>query len=82
VADAPENRLGHNTPQAVVFILPSSVPLIARKRPQIQDELIAYTKAHPGKVNMASAGNGTSQHIAGELSYFRSWPVTSLAAMQ
>jgi tripartite-type tricarboxylate transporter receptor subunit TctC len=30
-------------------------------------ELIAYAKAHPGKINMASAGNGTSSHIAGEL---------------
>jgi tripartite-type tricarboxylate transporter receptor subunit TctC len=30
-------------------------------------ELIAYAKANPGKVSMASAGNGTSQHIAGEL---------------
>jgi tripartite-type tricarboxylate transporter receptor subunit TctC len=30
-------------------------------------ELVAYAKANPGKINMASAGNGTSQHIAGEL---------------
>ncbi len=28
---------------------------------------IAYAKANPGKLNMGSAGNGTSQHIAGEL---------------
>jgi tripartite-type tricarboxylate transporter receptor subunit TctC len=30
-------------------------------------ELIAYAKANPGKINMASAGNGTSGHVAGEL---------------
>ena len=27
----------------------------------------AYVKAHPGKLNMASSGNGTSIHLAGEL---------------
>jgi len=30
-------------------------------------EFIAYAKAHPGKVNMASSGNGTSVHLSGEL---------------
>lgn len=30
-------------------------------------DLIAYLKAHPGKVNMASSGNGTSTHLSGEL---------------
>jgi len=30
-------------------------------------EFIAYAKANPGKVAMASAGNGTSGHMAGEL---------------
>jgi tripartite-type tricarboxylate transporter receptor subunit TctC len=30
-------------------------------------EFIAYAKANPGKINMASAGIGTSSHVAGEL---------------
>jgi tripartite-type tricarboxylate transporter receptor subunit TctC len=29
--------------------------------------LIAYARANPGKLNMASSGNGTSIHLAGEL---------------
>ena len=30
-------------------------------------EFIAYAKANPSKINMASAGSGSSQHMAGEL---------------
>jgi tripartite-type tricarboxylate transporter receptor subunit TctC len=30
-------------------------------------EFIVYAKANPGKINMASSGNGTSVHMAGEL---------------
>jgi tripartite-type tricarboxylate transporter receptor subunit TctC len=44
-----------------VILLNPSVP--ARTVP----ELIAYAKANPGKVNMASAGNGSAPHMAGEL---------------
>ena len=30
-------------------------------------EFLAYAKANPGKINMASSGNGSSPHVAGEL---------------
>jgi tripartite-type tricarboxylate transporter receptor subunit TctC len=44
----------------VILVHPS---LPARTVP----EFIAYAKANPGKVNMASAGNGSAPHMAGEL---------------
>jgi tripartite-type tricarboxylate transporter receptor subunit TctC len=39
-------------------------------------DFIAYAKASPGKLNMASTGNGTSIHLAGEL--FQSMTGTNL----
>ena len=46
-------------------------PLIMLVNPSLAvktvPEFIAYAKANPGKINMASAGNGTSQHVSGEL---------------
>jgi tripartite-type tricarboxylate transporter receptor subunit TctC len=40
-------------------------------------EFIQYAKANPGKMNMASSGNGTSIHLAGEL--FKSQTGTFMA---
>ena len=34
---------------------------------QNSSEFIVYANANPGKINMASPGNGTSGHLAGEL---------------
>jgi tripartite-type tricarboxylate transporter receptor subunit TctC len=44
-----------------VVVLNPSVP--TRTVP----EFIAYAKANPGRINMASAGNGSTSHLAGEL---------------
>jgi tripartite-type tricarboxylate transporter receptor subunit TctC len=48
-----------------------SVPNVVAVNPSVSartvPEFIAYAKANPGKINMASAGNGTSSHLAGEL---------------
>src|SRR5277367_4643006 len=46
-------------------------PLILEVNPAVPvksvPELIAYTKAHPGELNMASGGIGSTPHLAGEL---------------
>jgi tripartite-type tricarboxylate transporter receptor subunit TctC len=46
-------------------------PLVMVVHPSVTanslDDFVAYAKANPGKVNLASAGNGTPHHLAGEL---------------
>jgi len=46
---------------AFVFVVNKSIPS------KTLAEFIAYAKANPGKISMASFGAGTSSHLAGEL---------------
>jgi tripartite-type tricarboxylate transporter receptor subunit TctC len=52
-------------------ILVAGVPNVLEINPSLPvnnvQELIAYIKANPGKVNFASSGSGTSIHLSGEL---------------
>jgi tripartite-type tricarboxylate transporter receptor subunit TctC len=55
------------TPITLVGTVPNVLvvhPSLAAKNVK---ELIALAKASPGQLNFASAGNGTSQHLSGEL---------------
>jgi tripartite-type tricarboxylate transporter receptor subunit TctC len=47
--------------EALVIVVSPSIS------PKTVSELIAYAKANPGKINMASSGIGTTPHVAGEL---------------
>jgi tripartite-type tricarboxylate transporter receptor subunit TctC len=55
---APVASIMRDTP---IMLVHPSVP--AKSVP----EFIAYAKAHPGKINMASAGTGSGPHMNGEL---------------
>ena len=55
---APVSRF---TQIALLVVINPSVPANSAK------ELIAYLKANPGKINIASAGNGTTSHLAQEM---------------
>jgi tripartite-type tricarboxylate transporter receptor subunit TctC len=49
----------------------ASVPMVLIVHPSVPvttvPELLAYIKANPGKINMATPGIGTTPHLAGEL---------------
>jgi tripartite-type tricarboxylate transporter receptor subunit TctC len=61
------NFVRDTTPVALM----GRIPLVMEIHPSVPaktvPEFIAYAKANPGKINMASSGNATPLHVAGEL---------------
>src|SRR5262244_1820029 len=63
----PFNFIRDTTPVASI----ASIPLVMEVNPSVSaktvPEFIAYARANPGKINMASGGSGTPAHVSGEL---------------
>jgi tripartite-type tricarboxylate transporter receptor subunit TctC len=72
IAESVYTRLNYSlekdlTPVTMVAVLPNVIVVHPKVPVQNVSELIAYAKENPGRLNFASAGNGTSHHLAGEL---------------
>jgi tripartite-type tricarboxylate transporter receptor subunit TctC len=63
----PFNFINDTAPVAGLVRVPFAMEVNPSVPAKSVPEFIAYAKANPGKINMASAGNGTSPHMAGEL---------------
>lgn len=66
------NKLSYDTLKDFAPVtLVASAPNVLEVHPSVQAtsvaQLIALARANPGKLNFASAGNGSSSHLAGEL---------------
>jgi tripartite-type tricarboxylate transporter receptor subunit TctC len=66
------DKLSYNFIRDIAPIAPiSREPNVMVVNPSVPansvSEFIAYAKSNPGKINMASSGIGTTQHVAGEL---------------
>ena len=54
-------------PVASLVRVPNAMVVNPSVPAQTIPEFIAYAKANPGKINMATSGNGSTTHISGEL---------------
>ena len=66
-AKMPYNHVKDFAPVILVAGVPNVLVVNPSVPAQSVQELIAYAKANPGKLNFASSGNGTSIHLSGEL---------------
>src|SRR5437899_9520058 len=65
--DLPFNFIRDIAPVAGLIRTPNVMEVTNSLPAKTVAEFIAYCKANPGKVNMASSGSGTSVHLSGEL---------------
>jgi tripartite-type tricarboxylate transporter receptor subunit TctC len=63
----PFNFLHDIAPVAGITRVPNVMEVNPNFPAKTVAEFIAYGKSNPGKINMASSGNGTSVHLSGEL---------------
>ncbi|HZT27830.1 MAG TPA: tripartite tricarboxylate transporter substrate binding protein [Pseudolabrys sp.] len=59
--------LKDSTPVAGIMRIPNVMEVNPNVPAKTVAEFISYAKANPGKINMASSGNGTSIHLSGML---------------
>jgi tripartite-type tricarboxylate transporter receptor subunit TctC len=63
----PFNFIDDLAPIAGVVRFPNVIVVAPSFPAKTIPEFIAYAKANPGRINQGSSGNGTTQHLAGEL---------------
>ncbi len=63
----PFNFIRDIIPVAMIVQLPLVMEVNTAVPAKTVPEFIAYAKANPGKVNMASGGIGSPSHVVGEL---------------
>ena len=63
----PFNFIRDIAPVAGIMTVPNVVVVNPSFPARTIPELIAYARTNPGRINMASAGNGSAAHLAGEL---------------